>query len=401
MVWRLLKLRWLQKCQVTLPMISLKLSSLSAHHALPLQSARVWHNTWKSQKSLMMRTFTYFLSLIWSLKGLHSELYKKEVARHSIAELIITVRYCIYICTAHFWCSGRILMESTCRSSVHSHVRAFESMMRKVVPKLYRFWVSFAIPRLPVAPWMACSLKDEDDTEAQNDLSQSATSALQFKLQFGEIAEITFDFTPGRSWEPALASNSWIHSSSNSSRWLHVGARKVLGMDKIQHQQANIQWSIRKLKRTAPLWGYGDASHASFSYANPGVLRQSWSAAETQVPKSQVQFMLFHSVTQLDSVMAATTTWHFELLCWQDSAISRVIKIVQNRVTELAGKTTLFVKTKSWQSKPWQAVEALPISFQDLEICNEFDCPVDCEWGLWHDWSGCADLSALWTWQFL
>lgn len=27
---------------------------------------------------------------------------------------------------------------------------------------------------------------------------------------------------------------------------------------------------------------------------------------------------------------------------------------------------------------------------EDLEICNEFDCPIDCQWGLWHDWSGCT-----------
>lgn len=27
---------------------------------------------------------------------------------------------------------------------------------------------------------------------------------------------------------------------------------------------------------------------------------------------------------------------------------------------------------------------------EDLEICNEFDCPIDCEWGVWNDWSGCT-----------
>ncbi|CAJ1438497.1 unnamed protein product [Effrenium voratum] len=27
---------------------------------------------------------------------------------------------------------------------------------------------------------------------------------------------------------------------------------------------------------------------------------------------------------------------------------------------------------------------------EDLDRCNEFDCPVDCQWGTWNDWSGCT-----------
>lgn len=27
---------------------------------------------------------------------------------------------------------------------------------------------------------------------------------------------------------------------------------------------------------------------------------------------------------------------------------------------------------------------------QDVDRCNDFDCPIDCQWGLWNDWSGCG-----------
>lgn len=27
---------------------------------------------------------------------------------------------------------------------------------------------------------------------------------------------------------------------------------------------------------------------------------------------------------------------------------------------------------------------------EDVDRCNDFDCPIDCQWGLWNDWSGCT-----------
>ena len=31
---------------------------------------------------------------------------------------------------------------------------------------------------------------------------------------------------------------------------------------------------------------------------------------------------------------------------------------------------------------------------QDFDHCNEVDCPVDCGWGVWSDWSHCFNLRA-------